>query len=146
MNTHAHTYTHILQVTSAWQEHCDIEYSKNLTFDTTGHGEADSKTSFTIELHTLQNDSADTDTPGERPVLKITLPEMFNVDVRADDAIINFRKKLMGDVSLDCNSGDVCVDQLRGEYISLQCNNGNFTLMQHIIYIYVVIYCLKHMK
>jgi hypothetical protein len=82
--------------------------------------------SYTMALRSIGKHVSDNSK--ERPVLKITLPEMFNVAVRADEAIIRFREKIMGDVSLVCNSGDICIDQLRGEHISLQCNNGKFDL------------------
>jgi DUF4097 and DUF4098 domain-containing protein YvlB len=68
------------------------------------------------------------------PILRITVPEMFNISVRAKDATINFRKKIMGDVSIDVQSGQVIIDQLRGEHISLQCNNGDILHNNWFIY------------
>lgn len=77
---------------------------------------------FTISLCRTDIDS--TITSDAPPMLKMIIPEMFNIAIQADDAIINFRKKILGDVSVECNTGHVSIDQLRGEHISLQCNEG----------------------
>ena len=105
----------VIDVTSAWQEHCDIEYSKDLKLDMTG--ESDLR-SYTISLCDSSGVSKET------PTLNITIPEIFNIAVHADDATISMRKKIMGDISLECNTGHVFIDQLRGEEINLQCYNG----------------------
>jgi hypothetical protein len=44
-----------------------------------------------------------------RPVLSITIPEMFNVALRANDALINLNKKILGDLSLECKTGDILI-------------------------------------
>jgi hypothetical protein len=90
-------------------------------------GEPDFKT-YSVSVQHLENETADTH--AEPPVLKLTVPEMFNLALRADEATVHFRKKILGDVSLDCQSGFVQVDQLRGEHIRLHCNDGKMIEMR----------------
>lgn len=84
-------------------------------------GAPDSR-SFIVSLDREEDYVCD---PSEAPpVLHIAVPEMFNIALQASDAAITFRNKIMGDVSVCCTSGSVIIDQLRGEHINLQCNDG----------------------
>lgn len=112
----------LLQITSSWQEHCDVEYSRGIQVDMTARERSCNSTVYTLFLH----HDVDKSKSAETPVLNVTLPEMFHVTVKADDTSLNFRRKIMGDVYVDCNSGDVCIDQLRGENIHLHCNSGEW--------------------
>ena len=79
-----------------------------------------------IDIQETSNDSRQTiklllkcpdeNDPANEPntaFLKVVIPEVFNVVIKADHARICFRKKVLGDISLDCNSGEVFVDQIR---------------------------------
>ena len=130
----------LFQITSAWQEHCDIEFSKHLNVAIKPQSDVN-----TYTLHIHKQAQAQEDSPSSScttPVLKLTVPEMFNMALRADNATIHMRRKVMGDVSVDCNSGLVCIDQLRGENISLHCNSGTcmctYTYLPLLLYICVI--------
>ena len=59
-----------------------------------------------------------------RPTLKITIPEVFNVVYHAKDTSVRFRNKILGNVSVECVSGDVSIEHMRGDNISISCNEG----------------------
>lgn len=85
--------------------------------------ESDKRT-FTLSLNAAEDNSVAKDASEAVPALRITAPELFNIAIRASDANITFRNKIMGDVAVACTSGSVILDQLRGEYINLHCDNG----------------------
>jgi hypothetical protein len=74
-----------LKISSAWQDHCDIEYSHNLPLEIDLMNESDGY--FSIQALPLTVN-------GEIPTLKITIPEYFDIDLSVDDALILFSKKV----------------------------------------------------
>lgn len=64
--------------------------------------------------------------------LKLVVPEIYNVSICAQDASISFLKKILGDIDLQCNTGRVCIDQLRGERIRINCSEASLEVKRKL--------------
>ena len=109
-----------LQIQSNWQEHCDL---------------------FISEQHQVQVDHNDTEVRITPPQFQIRgsassssirinaiIPEIFDVYVNANKLQLSMKNKVMGDICVSCNSGQVVVDKARGLDLNFDIGSANLKI------------------
>lgn len=118
-----------LEISSAWQDHVNIESEG---YGELGQGNCDSFLTIeeSVEDETIaircHEDRAINDKSAK--IVKLTVPEMFNISIFAQGIQLELKNKIQGDFSLECSSGRISIDKLRGLNLQFSCGSADLTI------------------
>lgn len=111
-----------ISVESSWQEHCDVEYSHHAMSDSVVLSSHEG--SNTIAL--LVNKSI------ENASFVLRVPERCDINVLANNLNLTTKNKLQGDFRVTCSSGDLRLDKVRGEIVSIEAGSSNVSVLKSL--------------
>jgi DUF4097 and DUF4098 domain-containing protein YvlB len=101
-----------ITITSGWRDHVEIENCNVKVV----HDKVNNTLIITNNDKGIVND------------MNIRIPEVFNLELQTDNANVNLRNKIHGDVAIKLNSGNISLDKVRGSNINLLAGQGNVTI------------------
>ena len=108
----------VVRIKSSWQDHVDLSCNEALL---------DVHLSEEDQTLTLsKNESSDMDI-GEAVVVELTTPELINLYIYGLYSDIKIENKIEGDVMIQCESGDINIDKVRGKNIAIKTTDANIT-------------------
>jgi hypothetical protein len=112
-----------VEIASSWQDHCDIETDNDhVQYDL---AESTNQNVLSIGLRAASALNNPLGTSG--PDLKVTIPEMFGLEIVANDACelhLSLRNKMQGDAYISFVRGSLEIDKLRGESLSIKAKSA----------------------
>ena len=105
-----------VEIVSGWQDHCDIESDgRSITI-------LEDMESNTL---TITDKNFRGGIPNQPCNVIVHVPEMFNCNVYARSLNLHLRNKLLGDLHINCETGSITVDKVRGSNLIFDCGTSD---------------------
>ncbi len=105
-----------VRIKSSWQDHVNLTADEGV-FDVQMNEEEQ-------KLIVSRKRGVSADVEG---VIDIVTPEVINLNIMGQNTNIHIKNKIEGDVMIQCESGDIQMDKVRGKSITIESNDANIS-------------------